>query len=103
MFQAVPSSLGSGRALTVHVLQALRISLAAQHLLRVQQFENNYITEMCSGSDAGSYLSLIDFVYHSTLGLRVIKKEKKKKKRSGRRFQVVSFLVQGVGCGIQGV
>jgi len=24
---------------------------------------------MCSGSEAGSYLRLIDFVYHSTLGL----------------------------------
>ena len=33
--------------------------------------------EMCSGSGAGSYLRLIDFVYHSTLGLRVIKKNKK--------------------------
>jgi len=32
--------------------------------------------EMCSGSEAGSYLRLIDFVYHSTLGLRVIKKKK---------------------------
>ena len=30
---------------------------------------------MCSGSEAGSYLRLIDFVYHSTLGLRVIKKK----------------------------
>ena len=30
---------------------------------------------MCSGSEAGSYLKLIDFVYHSTLGLEVIKKE----------------------------
>ena len=29
-------------------------------------------TEICSGSEAGSYLRLIDFVYHSTLGLRVI-------------------------------
>ena len=34
-------------------------------------------TEMCSGSEAGSYLRLIDFVYHSTLGLRVIMKKKK--------------------------
>jgi len=34
---------------------------------------------MCSGSEDGSYLRLIDFVYHSTLGLRVIKKKKKKK------------------------
>jgi len=32
---------------------------------------------MCSGSEAGSYLRLIDFVYHSTLGLRVIEKKKK--------------------------
>ena len=31
---------------------------------------------MCSGSEAGSYLRLIDFVYHSTLGLRVIQKKK---------------------------
>ena len=39
------------------------------------QFENNYFTEICRGSEAGSYLRLIDFVYHSTLGLRVIKEE----------------------------
>ena len=39
------------------------------------QFENNYFTEMCMGSEAGSYLRRIDFVYHSTLGLRVIKKK----------------------------
>jgi len=31
---------------------------------------------MCSGSGAGSYVRLIDFVYHSTLGLSVIKKKK---------------------------
>ena len=41
------------------------------------QFENNYFTEMGNGSEAGSYLRLIDFEYHSTLGLRVIKKKKK--------------------------
>ena len=39
------------------------------------QFENNY-TAMCSGSEAGSYLRLIDFVYHITSGLRVIKKKR---------------------------
>jgi len=39
------------------------------------QFENNYFTEMCSGSEAGSYLRLIDFVSHSTLGLKVIQKK----------------------------
>jgi len=32
---------------------------------------------MCSGSEAGSYLRLIDFVYHTTLGLRVIKKKRR--------------------------
>jgi len=30
---------------------------------------------MCSGSEAGSYSRLIDVVCHSTLGLRVIKRE----------------------------
>jgi len=30
---------------------------------------------MCSGSKEGSYLRLIDFGYHSTPGLRVIKKK----------------------------
>jgi len=29
-------------------------------------------------SEAGSYVSLINFVYHSTLGLRVMKKKKQK-------------------------
>ena len=32
---------------------------------------------LCSGAEAGSNLRLIDFVYHSTLGLRVTKKKKK--------------------------
>ena len=35
---------------------------------------------MCCGSEAGSYLRLIDFVYHSTLGLRVIKKKRRNPK-----------------------
>ena len=39
--------------------------------------ENNHFTEMCSGSQAGSYSRLIDFVYLSTRGLRVIKKNKR--------------------------
>jgi len=38
--------------------------------------ENDYFTETCSGPEAGSYLTLIDFVYHSTLDLRVIKKRR---------------------------
>ena len=40
--------------------------------------EHNCFTETCSGSEAGSHSRLIDFVYHSTLGLRVIHKKKKK-------------------------
>ena len=39
------------------------------------QFENKYFAEMCSGSEAGSYVRLMDFVYHSTLGVRVITKK----------------------------
>ena len=31
---------------------------------------------MCSGSETGSYLRIIDSVYHSTLGLREIKEKK---------------------------
>ena len=33
---------------------------------------------MCSDSEAGSYLRLIDFVYHSSIGLRVINKREKR-------------------------
>ena len=33
---------------------------------------------MCSGSEAGSYLGRMDFVYHSTLGLRVKKKKRRR-------------------------
>jgi len=33
--------------------------------------------DMCSSSEAGSYLRLIDFGYHLILGMRVIKKKKK--------------------------
>ena len=32
---------------------------------------------VCSGSEAGSYLRLVDFVYDSILALRVMKKKKK--------------------------
>ena len=35
-------------------------------------------TEMYSGSEAGSYSRLVDFRYHSVLGVREIKKKKKK-------------------------
>ena len=33
---------------------------------------------MCSGFEADSYLRLINFVDHSTLGLRVIKKRRRR-------------------------
>ena len=37
---------------------------------------SDYSTEMCSGSEAGVYFRRIDFVFHSTLGLRIIKKKR---------------------------
>ena len=40
---------------------------------------------MCSGSEAGSCLRLIVFIYHSTLGL--INKEERRAEGSGLRFQ----------------
>ena len=39
-------------------------------------FMPNPICELCSGSEAGSYVRLIDFVYHSTLGLKVMEKKR---------------------------
>ena len=38
------------------------------------EFKNKFLVDMWSSSEDGSYLRL---VYHSTLGLRVIKKKKK--------------------------
>ena len=38
---------------------------------------------MCSGSEAGTLSRLIDFVYHPTLGLRIIKKKKNFGDRGG--------------------
>ena len=46
-------------------------------------FRGEECTEMCSGSVAGSHLKLIYFVYHSTLGLRVLKKKKMKNAGEG--------------------
>ena len=69
----------------------------------------NYFTEMCSGSEAGWYLRLIDFVYHSTLGLRVIKKKKKvesgrgRRDASGFRVQGLKLVCSGVGGRVQGL
>jgi len=68
-------------------------------------FENNYFTEMCSGSEAGSYLRRIDFVHHSTLGLSVITKKRRgpnlvgsKASGSGLRVEGLGFRVQGLGA-----
>ena len=56
--------------------KSITLSLSSVHIL------HNLFPPACevdirsSGSEAGSYLRLIDFVYHSTLGLRVIKKKR---------------------------
>jgi len=52
---------------------------------------------MCSGSEEGSYVRLIDFVYHSTLGLRVIKKKR------GFRVSGFGFRVSGLGFRVSGL
>ena len=50
---------------------------------------------MCSGSGAGSHLRLMDFVYHSTVVLRVMSKKKKKKKKGTNQ----QLLRGRPGCG----
>ena len=50
------------------------------------RFINNYFKEMCSGSEASSYLRLIDFVHHLDRGLRIIKKKKKQKESTVQRM-----------------
>jgi len=56
---------------------------------------------MCSGSEEGSYLRLTDFVYHSTLDLRVIKKKKRRcdqRPSTNLRFPMqILDAVNGVG------
>ena len=53
-------------------------------------WDEAHLSEMCSNSEAGSYLRLIDFVHHSTLGLRVINKKKKMGHTSRTRLSVLS-------------
>ena len=43
----------------------------------ISEFKNNYFAEMSSGSRGGLVLKAHRLVYHSTLGLRVIKKKKR--------------------------
>ena len=47
-------------------LQRTLIRQDSEVKLYSSQFENNYFTEMCSGSEAGSYLRLIYLMYLST-------------------------------------
>jgi len=54
---------------------------------------------MCSGSNEGSYLKLIDFVYHSFLGLRVIKK----KRRMNLEVWAECFEVRGVAVRLHAI
>ena len=56
---------------TQNTPQSLRLNL-----------ETTYFTKLCSGSEAGSYSRLIDFVYHTTLGLKVITRKEEKKRRT---------------------
>ena len=55
------------------------------HQHSTSQFENSYFTEMCSGSEASSYFRLTDFVHHSALGQRVIRKKAPKSAHRVRR------------------
>ena len=43
---------------------------------QLHELNVDYFTEMGSGSEAGSCSRLKDFVYHSNLGLRMIKKKR---------------------------
>jgi len=69
----------------------------------------NYFTEMCSGSEVGSYSRLIHFVYHS--GLRVIKKRKRNRQRVAVFLKPVGVAVVfcpwcrewGLGVGVEGL
>ena len=54
---------------------------------------------VCSGSEPGSYVRLIDFVYHSTLGLSVMKKMK----NCGCGCEVWGALGEGWMCGVRGL
>ena len=60
---------------------------------------NGDFTEICSGFEAGSCVRLIDFVFNSTLGLRVIKKQ-----RDGLGPKGLSsrWRVYDLGSGVEG-
>ena len=77
-------------------MRASRLSIKNCLSQVASQTKNNYVTEICSGSEAGSYLRLIDFVYHSTLGLRVIKKKKKAPTSSSIRTSEREFFIDNL-------
>ena len=49
-----------------------------------------YFTALCSASEAGSYSKLVDFVYHSALGLSVMKKKKGRLRCGGGTWRPAS-------------
>jgi len=53
--------LGGGLPAELATFLGGSVPLASHLLWESEAFENNYLTEMCSGSEAGSYLRLIDF------------------------------------------
>ena len=53
-------------------------------------------TQMCSNSEAGSYLRRIDFAYHSNLDLRVVNKKRRCRVHVGFRVGISSVGVGGV-------
>ena len=56
--------MGEGSRLLERVGVGTSKSQLGEHFRRClnsSQIENNYFTEMCSGSEEGSYLRLIDF------------------------------------------
>jgi len=57
---------------------------------------------MCSGSEAGLYLRLIDFVYHSTLVLSVIKKNKKNAAMPGKKDPRLASSADLIFCSLAG-
>ena len=57
-------------------VQGLRHQVSAQKQLFASSIR--HARASISGPEAGSYLRLIDFVYHSTLGLGVIKKKRRR-------------------------
>ena len=52
----------------------------------------HYTVHPSSGSEAGTYFRLMDFVYHSTLGLRVINKKRLRNVRVRNLFAVAGLL-----------